>query len=87
LNEATVDSKGRIVIPEEVRKELGLNEGSKIRLRLEKGGAAGGPAAVVTKSIGPEEFIKFAEGALKKESRVKRTYPLLLKEIWGPSHN
>ena len=82
MNEATMDAKGRIVIPEEVRKELGLNEGSRIRLRVERRAAGGGPAAIVTRSVGPDEFIKLTEGALKKESRAKATDPLLLKGIW-----
>jgi hypothetical protein len=54
-----------------------------LRLRVEKGGTRGGPAAIVTKSIVPDEFIKLAEGALKKESRAKATDPLLLKETWA----
>jgi len=78
-----MDSKGRIVIPEDVRKELGLNEGSRIRVRLEKSGGSGGSAVILTKSIGPDEFIKRTEGMLKKESRAKATDPLRLKEIWG----
>jgi AbrB family looped-hinge helix DNA binding protein len=47
-----MDSKGRIVIPEDVRKELGLNEGSRVRVRLEKNGTGGGLAVVLTKRIG-----------------------------------
>jgi AbrB family looped-hinge helix DNA binding protein len=83
LNEATMDSKGRIVIPEDVRKELGLNEGSRIRVRLEKSSLGGGSAVILTKSVGPDEFIKRTEGVLKKESRAKAADPLRLKEIWG----
>ena len=83
MNEATMDSKGRIVIPEDVRKELGLNEGSTIRVRLEKRGTTGDSAVILTKSVGPEEFIKRTEGTLKKESRAKAADPLRLKEIWG----
>lgn len=83
LNEATIDSEGRIVIPEGVRKELGLNEGSRIRVRLEKSSAGGGTAVVLTKSVGPDEFIRRTEGALKKQSRAKAADPLKLKEIWG----
>lgn len=84
LNEATMDSKGRIVIPEDVRKELGLNEGSRIRVRLEKSGVSGGSAVILTKSVGPDEFIKRTQGMLKK-SRAKAAAadPLRLKEIWG----
>jgi AbrB family looped-hinge helix DNA binding protein len=83
LNEATMDSKGRIVIPEDVRKELGLNEGSRIRLKLEKSSISGGPTVIMTKSVGPDEFIKRTEGMLKKESRAKAADPLRLKDIWG----
>ena len=78
-----MDSKGRIVIPEGVRKELGLNEGSRVRLRLEKSGISGGSAVILTKSVGPDEFIKRTEGTLKKGSRAKAADPLRLKEIWG----
>lgn len=83
MNEATIDSKGRIVIPEEVRKELGLNEGTRVRLRLEKGSAGIGSTVVLTKSLGPDEFIRRAEGALKRDSGAKASDPLRLKEIWG----
>jgi AbrB family looped-hinge helix DNA binding protein len=83
LNEATMDSKGRIVIPEDVRRELGLNEGSRIRVRLEKGGISGGSAVILTKSLGPVEFIKRTEGTLNGESRARAVDPLRLKEIWG----
>jgi AbrB family looped-hinge helix DNA binding protein len=83
MNETTMDSKGRIVIPEDVRKELGLNEGSRIRLRLEKSSTSGGPTVIMTKSVGPNEFIKRTGGVLKKESRAKAADPLRLKEIWG----
>jgi AbrB family looped-hinge helix DNA binding protein len=83
LDETTMDSKGRIVIPEGVRKELGLNEGSRIKVRLEKRGTRGSGAVIMTKSLGPDEFIKRTEGTLKKESRAKAADPLRLKEIWG----
>ena len=78
-----MDSKGRVVIPEDVRKELGLSEGSRIRIRLEKSSLSGGSAVIMTKSVGPDEFIKRTDGVLKKESRTKATDPLRLKEIWG----
>jgi AbrB family looped-hinge helix DNA binding protein len=70
MNEATMDSKGRIVIPEDVRKELGLNEGSRIRVRLEKSSLSGGSAVILTKSVGPDEFIKRTQGMLDRKSVV-----------------
>ncbi|MUM64937.1 AbrB/MazE/SpoVT family DNA-binding domain-containing protein [Acidianus infernus] len=34
----TMDEKGRIVIPKEIRDELNLKEGSKVEVELEKDG-------------------------------------------------
>jgi AbrB family looped-hinge helix DNA binding protein len=83
LNEATMDSNGRIVIPEEVRKELGLNEGSKIRVRLEKSGISGGSAVIFDEEHRTgrvhQTYGRYAE---EGESRQTRR-PLRLKEIWG----
>jgi AbrB family looped-hinge helix DNA binding protein len=83
LSDATMDSKGRIVIPEDVRNELGLNEGSMIRVALEKSSVNSGTTVILTKGVGPDEFIKRTKGALKKKSRAKAADPLRLKEIWG----
>ena len=33
--EVTVSSKGQIVLPKSIRETLGLNEGERIRLRIE----------------------------------------------------
>lgn len=78
-----MDSKGRIVIPEDVRKELGLNEGSRVTVTLEKSSVNSGTVVILTKGVGPDEFIKRTKGALKKQSRAKAADPLRLKEIWG----
>jgi len=34
----TIDEKGRIVIPKEIREKLNLKEGSKVEINLEKDG-------------------------------------------------
>lgn len=36
MSEVVVDSKGRIVIPEDVRKKLGLRSGSRVKVRVER---------------------------------------------------
>jgi len=76
MSEVVVDSKGRIVIPEDVRKKLGLRSGSRVKVRVEQG------AVVITKGVEAKEFIKEMEGFLKEGSPVQATDPLRLKEIW-----
>lgn len=65
-----------MVIPEEVRKELGLVEGSRIRVRVEH------DSVVIKKSMEAHEFMKRTEGFLKEGSHVKAEDPLRLKQIW-----
>ena len=78
LTETTVDSKGRIVIPEEIRKELRLGEGSKLDVSI-----TGADHSIVIRSrVDPDSFVAFAEGFVKQGSPVKAGNPLRLKEIW-----
>jgi AbrB family looped-hinge helix DNA binding protein len=78
LTETRIDSKGRVVIPEEVRKELGLTGGSRVRISV-----AEDKSIIVMKSgLNPQEFIKQTEGLLKRGSRAKAADPLRLKEVW-----
>ncbi len=81
LAEATMDSKGRIVIPEEVRRELGLIEGSKLRVTVGDEGSV----AILKQGVEADEFIRRTEGFLKAGSEVKVADPLRLKEIWTRS--
>jgi AbrB family looped-hinge helix DNA binding protein len=81
MTETTVDSKGRIVIPEEIRKELKLGEGSKLRVSISES-----DNSIIIKSTGdPAEFIAFTKGFLKEGTPVQATDPLRLKEIWTSS--
>lgn len=77
MSESILDSKGRVLIPEELRKKAGLTTGSKLKLRIESG-----DTLKITKSIPPKRFIEELEGVIKKGSSVKREDPLKLKEIW-----
>jgi AbrB family looped-hinge helix DNA binding protein len=77
LPETRIDSKGRVVIPKEVRKELGLTGGSRVRISV-----AEDNSIVVKSGVNPQEFIKQTEGLLKRGSRAKAADPLRLKEVW-----
>ncbi|MBV0923406.1 AbrB/MazE/SpoVT family DNA-binding domain-containing protein [Halomicroarcula limicola] len=60
-----VDSKGRIVLPQEVRKRLGISPGSEVEVREEDG------KAVVEPEDDPEEIIDRME-KLVGETSVER---------------
>ena len=77
MTETTIDSKGRIVIPQEVRRRLRLAEGSRVEVRVAEDGSI-----IVMSSVGPAEFFKRTEGLLKRGSKAKAADPLRLKEIW-----
>jgi len=73
-----MDSKGRVLIPEKVRKKAGLVAGTKLRVSSED------QVVVIRKSVEPEQFIREMKGVIRRGSRVKHTDPLKLKEIWNP---
>jgi AbrB family looped-hinge helix DNA binding protein len=77
MSESILDSKGRVLIPKELRIKARLTTGSKLKLSLEDGNTL-----KITKSMPPKRFIEELEGAIKKGSSVKREDPLKLKEIW-----
>ena len=76
VEEAIIDKKGRIVIPRHLREELGLREGTKVRLVMEEG------KIVVMRPVTPEEFIHEMEGCIKEGSQIPKINPLELKKIW-----
>lgn len=77
LEETTVDDRGRILIPKEMRDRLGLKPGSPARLEVEEG------KLVITPALSPDEFIGRMEGCITEgEPTID---PLRLKEMWeGP---
>ena len=76
VEEASIDKKGRIVIPRHLREGLGLHEGAKVRLTLEE------EKILITKPITPGKFIHEMEGCIKEDSPVPKINPLELKKIW-----
>lgn len=77
MEQAKVDEKGRVVIPERIRQKVGVGKGSKIVVKAKH------RSIVITKKIEPKEFNKSMEGFLKRGSPVQVSDPLKLKEIWS----
>lgn len=59
---AKVDSKGRIVLPQEVRERLGITPGTEVEVREEDG------KAVVEPEENPEQIIERMEQLIKETS-------------------
>jgi AbrB family looped-hinge helix DNA binding protein len=75
--EVIVDSKGRVLIPKEIRDKVGLRVGGKARLKVEK------ENIIIMPPISPEEFIKELEGCIREGAPT--IDPLKLKKMWEPA--
>lgn len=68
---AKVDSKGRIVLPQEVRERLGITPGTEVEIHEEEG------KAVVEPENDPEQILeRMAELIAETSSRRGETAPL-----------
>lgn len=68
---AKVDSKGRIVLPQEVRERLGITPGTEVEIHEEDG------KAVVTPEDNPEQIIERMKELIKETSAERgETTPL-----------
>jgi AbrB family looped-hinge helix DNA binding protein len=76
MGEAVIDERGRIVIPNELRVELGLRPEQKLKVLTK------GKELVLSPAIGPDEFISNLKGCIHG-SNVK---PEALKDTWGVRH-
>jgi len=74
--QSTVDKKGRIILPRPLRTALGLTEGTRVAVSLEK------DQLVVSRLVAPDNFIRRMEGFVKEGSAVPLVDPLSLKRIW-----
>ncbi len=72
--EVTVDHKGRILIPKEIREKIGLKAGRRVKIKVDK------EKVVVIPLISPEEFIEEMEGCIKEGTPTLD--PLKLKKMW-----
>ncbi|MDH5792588.1 MAG: AbrB/MazE/SpoVT family DNA-binding domain-containing protein [Candidatus Bathyarchaeota archaeon] len=72
--EVTVDDRGRVLIPKEIRERLGLNPGTEARIEVED------DRLIITPPVTPESFIRRMEGRITEgEPTID---PLRLKKIW-----
>ena len=69
----TIDERGRVVIPKELREKLGLKPEQKIILELR------GDELILKPALSVEDFIVELKGCIHG-SRIK---PEELKRIWG----
>lgn len=76
MSDIIVDDKGRITIPENMRKKMQIRKGSKVKVSLKQ------DHTLAISAVDPKQFIEKMEGFIKKGSKVQRTDPLKLKEIW-----
>lgn len=75
----TIDKKGRVTIPKEVREALGLEPGTDIQISIE------GDRIVIRPQVSREEFIEVMEGCITEETAktdAPDIDPLELKSIW-----
>lgn len=67
----TVDSKGRVVLPQELRERLGITPGTEVEVREEDG------KAVVEPEDDPEKILKRMEQLIEETASDRReTAPL-----------
>lgn len=79
MEEVTVDDRGRILIPKEIRERIGLQPGSGARLEVED------DRLIITPPLSPEKFIQQMQGCITEgEPSIE---PLRLKEIWEQPRN
>ncbi|MDY6773780.1 MAG: AbrB/MazE/SpoVT family DNA-binding domain-containing protein [Candidatus Nanohaloarchaea archaeon] len=71
MGKTRVEERGRVLIPKEVREELGLRGGEEVRVREKDG-------SVVIKPVRSVDEIEHLRGCVK-ESEID---PLELKEMW-----
>lgn len=61
-DERSIDEKGRVTIPKEVREALGLEPGADVRVGVE------GDRIVIRPRVSREEFIEVMEGCITEET-------------------
>ncbi|MBN2336649.1 AbrB/MazE/SpoVT family DNA-binding domain-containing protein [Candidatus Bathyarchaeota archaeon] len=74
MEEVVVDSKGRILIPKELRDKVGLKPGSGARLEEKDG------RIIITPPLSPQAFIREMEGFISEGEPTDD--PLKAKRIW-----
>ena len=78
MGKAKVDSRGRITLPDEIRREMGLTPGKEIRVENI------GKGVLIRPAITKKDFIKSLEGCITSKNRAEALSPLEIKKMWGP---
>ena len=79
---STIDERGRVLIPKEIREAYGLRAGQTVRFETDEEGIHLRP------TISKEAFMERFCGALNAETRrpdAEPMDPLELKRIWEPT--
>ncbi len=71
MAEVTVEERGRVIIPKDMRDKLGIRGGEKLKVEERNG-------EVVMKPVSSGESLKDLKGVVKKSS----LDPMEAKEIW-----
>lgn len=74
---ASVDERGRVVIPQEFRERLGLMPGTEVRVEVSEGGVLVRPARQ------KREIARQLRGIIPKGSTGPRLDPRRVKHIWS----
>ena len=72
--EATVDDRGRILIPKKIRHRLGLQPGANARIEVES------DRLIIIPPVSADRFVQKMEGCITEGKALLD--PLKLKEIW-----
>lgn len=73
--ETALDEKGRVVIPLDIRKELALRFGQKLKINKKD------DQIVLTPLVDKKKFVSELRGCASTRFDVRK-----LKEIWGTEH-
>lgn len=74
-----VDSKGRVTIPDSIRRSLDIEPGEEVDVALEEG------KVVIRPNVSRDEFIESMEGCITEETQADDVEPMdprKLKEDW-----
>lgn len=76
MGTSAVDERGRVLIPRDIREDLGFAPGRPVIFERVKGGVLIRPALPM------KEALDRLRGIIKKHPRGKRIDPLRIKDIW-----
>ena len=77
MGSTSLDDRGRIIIPKEIREKIGLRPNQRIIIEVRGG------EIVLRPSLSLESFVRELRGCIHG-SRIR---PDRLKEIWGVKHD